>query len=96
MRNGAVVAIVLSSAASSVELDTLPCVPAGRGTLCACERHHRHLLCITTWTCLAFVGKSWEQRKKSQREETQSEQSPEVGGVCVVKSQQLAGRDDLE
>ena len=102
MRNGAVVAIVLSSAASSVELDTLPCVPAGRGTLCACERHHRHLLCITTWTCLAFVGKSWEQKKKSQREETQSEkiasllQSLEVGGVCGVKSQQLAGRDDLE
>ena len=101
MRNGAVVAIVLSSAASSVELDTLPCVPAGRGTLCACERHHRHLLCITTWTCLAFVEKLWAE-KKSQREETQSEKtasllpSPEVGGVCVVKSQQLAGRDDLE
>ena len=27
MRNGAVVAVELSSAASSVELDTLPCVP---------------------------------------------------------------------
>ena len=33
MRNGAVVAVVLSSAASSVELDTLPCVLAGRGTV---------------------------------------------------------------
>ena len=37
MRNGAVVAVVLSSAASSVELDTLPCVPAG---------WQRHSVCL--------------------------------------------------
>ena len=70
MRNGAVVAVVLSSAASSVELDTLPCVPAGRGTLCACW-HRRHILCITTWTCLAIVGKSWEKEKSAKESESE-------------------------
>ena len=50
----------------------------------------------------SLCGEELGAEKKSQREETQSEkiasllQSPEVGGVCVVKSQQLAGRDDLE
>ena len=81
MRNGAVVAVVLSSAASSVELDTLPCVPAGRDTI-------RHILCITTRTCLAFVGKSWEKEKRAKESESEKiaslPQSPEVGGVCVV------------
>ena len=72
MRNGAVVAEVLSSAASSVELDTLPCVPAGRGTLCVYwQRHHRHILCITTRTCLAFVGKSWEKEKSAKESESE-------------------------
>ena len=47
--------------------------------------------------CGKELGADKKRGKESESEEIASLlQSPKVGGVCVVKSQQLAGRDDLE
>ena len=69
MRNGAVVAVVLSSAASSVELDTLPCVPVcwQRHSVCLAEAPSSHSV-HNNLDVPSYCGKELGEGKKCQRE----------------------------